>query len=151
MAWYSALLGGGVKDMGEGVNSVLGGIGSLAKDIRSAITGEVSPEAKAEINAKLMEIEAQASLAQTNINLVEAKHKSIFVAGWRPFVGWVCGSAFLVHFILFPMIETIAIYKGIDFTSPSFDMETLTTVLFALLGFGAYRTVEKKMGVQDRH
>src|SRR6056300_1863198 len=46
----------------------------------------------------------EAAMAQTDINKAEAQHRSIFVAGWRPFIGWVCGIALAYHFVLAPFI-----------------------------------------------
>ena len=77
------------------------------------------------------------ALKQLEINKEEAKHPSIFVSGWRPFIGWTCGISLCYNFILYP---TMAIF--ID-NLPQLDTSQLTTVLFAMLGLGAYRTYEK--------
>ena len=62
-----------------------------------------------------------ANLAQIQLNKQEAAHKNIFVAGWRPFVGWTCGIALAYHFVLSPIIETILIASGLKIDLPSFD------------------------------
>ena len=79
---------------------------------------------------------------QTKINEVEAQHRSLFVSGWRPSVGWVCSLAFAYHFVAFPIIRTI--YPDIDF--PQLDTEPLFTVLMGMLGLGGLRTFEKLKG-----
>ena len=81
------------------------------------------------------------------VNKVEAAHRTVFVAGWRPFIGWTCGSAFAMHFVLLPLLQVVAMYA--DFTPPTiaFDMESLLTVMLGMLGLGGMRTYEKMKGV----
>jgi hypothetical protein len=78
---------------------------------------------------------------QLEVNKVEAAHKSLFVSGWRPAIGWICGLSLLYSTILSPIL-------GIWFTVPPVDSSLLTTVLMGMLGLGAMRTVEKTKGVQ---
>ena len=81
---------------------------------------------------------------QLAINAEEAKSRNIFVAGWRPFVGWTCGIALFAHFILFPSVDVITAYLGYETpTYPAFDMDTLMTVLLGMLGLGGMRSFEK--------
>jgi len=102
-------------------------VGMLAKDIREAIKGkELDPE-------KLIEL-------QTKINEAEAQHRSIFVAGWRPFIGWICGVALAYNFVL---RDLIIFAMGKDFVPPALQMDHLMTVLMGMLGLGAFRTYEK--------
>ena len=78
---------------------------------------------------------------QLEVNKTEAAHKRLFVAGWRPAIGWICGMALLYSTILAPVL-------GIWFTVPPVDSALLTSVLMGMLGLGAMRTVEKSKGVQ---
>ena len=82
-------------------------------------------------------------MAQLEVNKVEAAHKSMFVAGWRPFVGWVCASALAYHFILQPILVFAISVGGIEIVLPDFDMNSLLTILLGLLGLGGMRTLEK--------
>ena len=108
---------------GKGVN----GVGTLAKDIREAIKGkEIDPE-------KLIEL-------QTKINEVEANHRSLFVAGWRPFIGWICGIALLYNFIL---RDVFIFFVGQENVPDALQMDHLMTVLLGMLGLGGLRTYEK--------
>src|SRR3989304_9385595 len=84
-----SLLGLNVKDIGGGVKEALDGVGNLATDIRSAITGEMSPEKKAELELKTVDIEAAVQLAKAKINELTAASSSLFIAGWRPAAGWL--------------------------------------------------------------
>ena len=85
------------------------------------------------------------SLAQIELNKIEAGHRSIFVAGWRPFIGWVCGIALLWHFILFDLLSWITVnhFPHVTALPELTETETLVTVLLSLLGLGAMQTVEK--------
>ena len=74
-------------------------------------------------------------------NEAEAMHRSVFVAGWRPFIGWVCGLAFAFHYIALPLILTYS-----DVTPPEFDTNSLFTVLMGMLGLGGLRSYEKMKG-----
>jgi hypothetical protein len=78
--------------------------------------------------------------AQLEVNKTEAAHRSLFVAGWRPAVGWSCCFALVYSTILSPIL-------GIWFTVPPVDSSLLTTVLMGMLGLGAMRTYEKQAGV----
>ena len=105
------------------------------------------PAARASAEAQLMKAQADAAIAavqqQIDINKLEAASPSVFVAGWRPFIGWVCGSAFAMHYLLLPLANWLLGAFGRPPVAVAFDMETLLTVLGGMLGLGALRTVEK--------
>ncbi len=85
---------------------------------------------------------------QLEINKAEAGHKSIFVAGWRQFIGWTCGVALAWHFVIAPFIMFFSAYFGLDMPAlPDFDMGSLLTVLMGMLGLGGLRTFEKYKGI----
>tara|TARA_Y100001954_G_scaffold205109_1_gene226910 strand:+ start:402 stop:797 length:396 start_codon:yes stop_codon:yes gene_type:complete len=85
---------------------------------------------------------------QLEINKAEAGHKSIFVAGWRPFIGWTCGVALAWHFVIAPFIMFFSAYFGLNMPAlPDFDMGSLLTVLMGMLGLGGLRTFEKYKGI----
>ena len=81
--------------------------------------------------------------AQIEVNKVEANSNSLFVAGWRPFVGWTCGVALCYHFVLQPFLLFLVYSFGYQVDLPVFDMSTLTTILLGLLGLGGMRSFEK--------
>ena len=147
MGLFSFLTGGG----GEVVAGALSGVGTLAKDIRSAVTGELSPEARADLEKKTLEIEAEISKAQAEINKAEAQHSSVFVAGWRPFIGWVCGMAVAWQFVASPVATWIARLLGSQVVMVGLDIGPLITLLLGMLGMATLRTVEKTQEVVDRH
>lgn len=135
----------------KGVGEVLSGAGTLAKDIRSAVTGDISPEKKAEIEMKLLELETCSQEAQTKINEVEAASSSLFVAGWRPAAGWV--SVISLALIYWPRA-----LLGMTFwcmqawatktlpPMPDVGLADILGLLGSLLGFGGLRTYEKSKG-----
>jgi len=120
------------------------------------------PAQKAEANLALMKLTQESDLAeldsatktalgQMDVNKQEAQHSSIFVAGWRPFVGWVCGAALAYSFILLPVMKWGAFLAGVDVKeAPELDMASLITILGGMLGLGVLRTKEKMDGVAQQ-
>ena len=94
------------------------------KDLREKLSHEIATMADKQMSA------------QIEVNKVEAAHKSIFIAGWRPAISWICGFALLYSTIISPIL-------GIWVTVPEVDTSLLTTVLMGMLGLGTLRTVEK--------
>ena len=90
-----------------------------------------------------MRLALQADQSQTQIDEAEAQNPNLFVSGWRPFIGWVCGVAFAYHCILQPMLAFLIANAGGNVKLPVFDMQELTTVLMGMLGLGGLRTIEK--------
>ena len=135
----------------KGIGEVAGSLGTLAKDIRSAVTGDLSPEKKAELEQKALELEAASMNAQAEINKVEASSANLFVAGWRPAVGWICAAGLFYGTIGKPFMEMIARLAGFVGTFPDIDSNTLNTTLFGMLGLGAMRTVEKIKDSAGKH
>ena len=85
---------------------------------------------------------------QIEVNKISAAHKSMFVAGWRPFVGWTCGVALAWHFVGQPLAVFVIAIAGVETPPlPVFEMESLLTVLLGMLGLGSLRTYEKTKNV----
>jgi len=111
----------------KGGNNKKSAAGNLAWEIREAIKGkELDPN-------EIIEL-------QTKINEIEAGHRTLFVAGWRPFIGWICGVALAYNFVIRDLF--IWITKTAD-APPALQMEHLMTVLLGMLGLGGLRTFEK--------
>jgi len=151
MGFLSNLFSGGGQAAGEAVKGTLQGVGSLATDIRSAITGDLSPADKAAIQQKTLELEQAVQTAQAAINQAEAASPRLFVAGWRPFVGWVCGSALAINYVVKPIAQWIITVYHSNLTLPTLDLSTMMPVLIGMLGLGVMRTVEKNAGSQGNH
>ena len=102
-------------------------VSGLGLEIRELLKGkEIDPQ-------KLIELQGE-------INKVEAQHRNIFVAGWRPFIGWVCGFALAYNFVL---RDLLIWFLGQEQVPPALQMEHLMTVLIGMLGLGGMRTFEK--------
>jgi hypothetical protein len=112
-----------------------------------------APAQKAAAELELLKLtqdgDLQKILAQLAINAKEAESSSIFVAGWRPFVGWICGTGLLYATILHNLLEWLSAAKGWPMP-PAVDTDVLLYVLGALLGIGTLRTVDKIKGVATK-
>jgi len=118
------MLKGLLRILGLGKKDDISGLGL---EIRELLKGkEIDPQ-------KLIELQAE-------INKIEAQHRTIFVAGWRPFIGWVCGVALAYNFIL---RDLLVWFIGPEQVPPALQMEHLMTVLIGMLGLGGMRTFEK--------
>lgn len=119
------------------------------------------PQAQAQASIDMMkikqadafkEIEAalQADQMQADINKVEAASDHVFVSGWRPFIGWVCGAGLALQVIIFPCISTVvSLILGHPPIMPEMPIEVLMVNLTGMLGLGAYRSYEKVKGVKN--
>ena len=105
------------------------------------------PVARANAQVELLKVHQAGQLAQIELNKTEAAHTSVFVSGWRPFIGWVCGTAFAFQFVAAPLLTWAATLYGNPVAFPSLDMGTLLTLLLGMLGLGGMRTAEKVKGV----
>lgn len=111
------------------------------------------PAAKAAAELELLKMtqdgELKTILAQLAINAKEAESSSVFVAGWRPFVGWICGLGLLYATIIHNLLEWLSAVKGWE-PPPTVDTDTLIYLLGILLGVGTLRTYEKVKGVAGK-
>lgn len=126
---------------------------SAALDLGSKIIERLWPDPEKRDIAKLELFKLQQAgelaeiTAQLKVNEVEASNPSVFVSGWRPFVGWICAGALALQFIVAPLGVWVASLAGHVVAFPSLDMGTLLTLLGGMLGLGGLRTVEKINGV----
>jgi hypothetical protein len=159
MAFWDDLLAGGIKGMAEGV-------GSLAKDIRTAITGEapLTSDQKAKLQEQLAAMEAMAQKAavdydtaqmsgQVDLLKIDAQSNDKFRSYGRPAAIWICVSGLAYSFLVQPLlpwcIETACTLLGnvnVIKPLPSLDGPTLMAMAGSLLGIGGMRTVERLKG-----
>lgn len=110
------------------------------KDQKAALAHDIATLAERQVQERAM--------AQAEINKQEAAHRNMWVAGWRPFVGWVCGVALAWHFVLAPITLFVAAWADVPLPElPTFDMDSLMTVLLGMLGLGGLRSFEKSKGL----
>tara|TARA_R110002126_G_scaffold78039_1_gene194521 strand:- start:832 stop:1236 length:405 start_codon:yes stop_codon:yes gene_type:complete len=104
---------------------------------------EKRASAEREIEAQLTMHLAKIDLAQLDINKTEAVHRSVFVSGWRPMIGWTCGAAMALNFLIFPLASFVLAQTGHLVELPTLDMAQMMPVLMGMLGLGGLRTFEK--------
>jgi len=131
--------------------------GDLLKSIIGPILGPLldripnaneRARAQEDIEKRMMTALTSLVQGQLAINSKEAEHGSIFVAGARPFIMWICGAGLGWNFILQPIMLWVAFLFEIDLSgAPELDMSELSTILLGMLGLGGLRTYEKKLGV----
>ena len=110
------------------------------KDKKNAIAFELST--MAEKHAQ------ELAKAQIEVNKTEAAHRSLFVSGWRPAVGWTCCLGLASNYLLIPMANFALALADSTIEVPVLDISTMMPVLMGMLGLGAMRTVEKTKKVQ---
>jgi CheY-like chemotaxis protein len=109
------------------------------KDQRALLAHEIATLAEKQAQEQIVE--------QIKTNQIEAAHQSMFVAGWRPAVGWVCALAMLLNFILIPFINLGMEFAGQDIRLDLIEMDTMMPVLLGMLGLGGMRSYEKARNV----
>lgn len=128
MSWVSKIIGDSAKSP---ISAIFDGIDSL-------VTNDEERAA-----AQLLKIRAmqEPGKLQVELNKIEASHRSIFVAGWRPAIGWVCALGLSFPFLLNPIFQWYTGEAG-----PDLPIESLLELVVAMLGMGALRTIEKLQG-----
>lgn len=123
-------------------------VSGLFKLIDELFTSDEEREAA---KLRVLELEKAGELAQIGVNTQEAQHSSLFVAGWRPFIGWVCGLAFSWTFLIYPILQFAVLAFGVPLDLsllPIMDLSEMMPVLLGMLGLGAMRSYERKNGVE---
>jgi hypothetical protein len=127
------------------IGDALSGILKPIADVIDHVT--VSGDDKIKIQAALLDAQqaalAATTSAQSDVDKIEAANSSVFVAGWRPAIGWVCAVALAYQYVLSPVAAGIARISGHPIDAlPSLDGQ-LWELMFGMLGMGTLRTVEK--------
>lgn len=127
---------------------IIGDIINAVKDIVSEVV--VDKDKKNELNVRLQELSDKADarvheqvLAQIAVNNTEAASSSMFVAGWRPFIGWVSGGGVAYSIIIQPFASWVARLANYTGDFPAVDTTVLLYVLGGMLGISGMRTIEK--------
>ena len=120
----------------------IGSVADLATNIINKIWPDKSEEEKQQLAAAVMVVQGQ-----IDTNKEEAKSPSVFVSGWRPFIGWVCGMACAWNWIGLKIALFIATYFGHVLSLSPADVSEMMPILAGMLGLGGLRTMEKIQGV----
>jgi len=134
-----------IPAIGAVIGALLPALGTL---IDRLIPDRAAAEkAKLEIEAQLVASANEAAMAQVEVNKIEAGHSSVFVAGWRPSIGWVCAAGLAWAFVLAPVASWVLVVSGVKAELPDIQTDYLLELVIAMLGMGGLRTFEKMRGV----
>lgn len=125
----------------------------IAKALDLIPDGNAREAAKEAMETAVINAATKAQELQLQINLAEAGHSSVFVAGWRPFIGWVCGVGFLWEFLLYPLATWAAMsgLLGPDVVIPVLPTNgNLLELTLGMLGMAGLRTWEKSRGINTK-
>jgi holin (3TMs family) len=126
-------------------------LGDVIREI-GGVVKELIPDAdkRMEIQVRLAELadqadarETQLLVSQTEVNKIEASNSNLFVSGWRPFIGWVCGGTLAYTWVLAPIAQATFHLQALPIVPP----DQIYPIVMALLGLGTMRTYEKTKGV----
>jgi len=115
----------------------------LARDLIGRFFPDKSKQEQEQLIAVLALMQSQMA-----VNAEEAKSPNMFVAGWRPYIGWVCGTGFAVQFVVGPLLSWSSRIAGHPVDVPALDLGVMMPLLLGMLGLGALRTAEKVQGAE---
>lgn len=131
----SALLGGGVVKTAQGVANIIDQFVETEEERKAA-------------DIILMKVQQDPDKWQMEVNKLEATHRSIFVAGWRPAIGWICAFSLAWGWIVRPIVVTVlGAFKVVGVDVPGIEVQEAISLIMAMLGMGALRTYEKRQGL----
>lgn len=110
----------------------------IGKTVIDRLWPNKTEQEKAELAAAISLVQSQ-----LEINKAEASNSNVFVSGWRPFIGWVCGAGCAWNWVGLPMGKFILSLMGITLTISPADLSEMMPLLLGMLGLGGLRTVEK--------
>lgn len=121
-----------------GGETAVAGVTAVGNVLDNLFTSKDEKLTHEEVRIRLAQ---QPDMAQIELNKIEAGHRSVFVAGWRPFLGWIGGFGLANMFLINPWIQWITGVAG-----PNLPQDIIMELVFALLGLGTLRTIEKIQG-----
>ena len=131
------------------LGGLLGGGKGGALATISKVVDELHTSEEEKLDKKILMQRLQQKLAekQLDVNAKEASHRSVFVAGWRPAIGWCGALALFFSFILSPCIEWYAKFSGMDIVPPAIETGPLLAIVTSMLGVAGMRSFEKAKGI----
>ena len=130
------------------IGGLLGGKDGALKQVASVIDSiHTSEEEKLDKKILMQRIQQKLAEKQLDVNAKEAGHRSVFVSGWRPFIGWCGGVALAFEFILSPCIEWYSKFAGLNLTAPEIQTGPLLAIVTSMLGVAGLRSFEKAKGL----
>tara|TARA_R100000544_G_scaffold2872_1_gene1213 strand:- start:45 stop:455 length:411 start_codon:yes stop_codon:yes gene_type:complete len=130
------------------IGGLLGGKDGALKQVASVIDSiHTSEEEKLDKKILMQRIQQKLAEKQLDINAKEAGHRSVFVSGWRPAIGWTGAFALMFEFILSPCIEWYSKFAGLNLTAPEIQTGPLLAIVTSMLGVAGMRSFEKAKGL----
>ena len=130
------------------ISNLVGGKDGALKQVASVIDSlHTSEEEKLDKKILMQRIQQKLAEKQLDVNAKEASHRSVFVAGWRPAIGWVGAFALMFEFILSPCIEWYAKFSGMELAAPEIQTGPLLAIVTSMLGVAGMRSFEKAKGL----
>ena len=130
------------------IGGLLGGKDGALKQVASVIDSiHTSEEEKLDKKILMQRIQQKLAEKQLDVNVKEAGHRSIFVSGWRPFIGWCGGFALAFEFILSTAVEWYSKFAGLNLTAPEIQTGPLLAIVTSMLGVAGLRSFEKSKGL----
>jgi hypothetical protein len=130
------------------IGGLLGGKDGALKQVASVIDSiHTSEEEKLDKKILMQRIQQKLAEKQLDVNAKEAGHRSIFVSGWRPAIGWMGALALGFEFILSPGIEWYSKFSGLNLTAPEIQTGPLLAIVTSMLGVAGLRSFEKSKGL----
>lgn len=147
MSFIGQLLGAGdvIKSVGDAVDK-------FVTTDKERLELQIERDKAAQDHEYRMELlDQQLDIAQTEVNKAEATNPSLFVAGWRPAIGWVCAAALAYQFMLYPLLSWFAVAVLVtDKAPPGLNMSELFPLIFGMLGIAGMRSFDKLKGIDTR-
>jgi len=128
MSWITNFISGGVVETAKGVADV------VDKFVET-------PDEKAAFKTVMARMAQEPGLAQVELNKIGAAHRSVFVAGWRPAIGWVCAIGLAFAFLVNPILQWAVSKPG-----PELPLDIMMELVIGMLGLAGLRTAEKLAG-----
>ncbi len=138
-----------------GIDDIVGAVSTVAGKLIDRLWPDPAQAAAAKLEllkmqqtGELAQLAADTDLAkgQLAVDTAEASNPAIFVSGWRPFIGWVCGTGLAYDFVVAPIATFLAHLFGSMVVAPELDLSTMLPLLAGMLGLGVLRTQEKLAG-----
>lgn len=131
-----------------GIGAIVESVGRVADNLFTSDKERLDIEVQKEsLRLQEKQIEAGTLNRVHDTNIAEARHRSVFVAGWRPFIGWVGGVALVYSFLIYPLFLWANVIFWKVPPPPSLDSDFLFNIILAMLGVAGMRTFEKYKGV----
>lgn len=134
-----------------GFGKIIETVGAIASDLVT------TDRERWELALEEKRIDQATDLAQMEVNKIEAAHASLFVAGWRPAIGWIGAAALAYQFLLYPLLLWgMTIAQGYELfpdwieAPPLLPTDALWVILSGMLGIAGMRSLDKIKGVATR-